>query len=142
MDNQLLGELGIWVRWDFTATSWHPDALAKPTASTTDSGARSVSTSFADGRTLGVEFDELPGLVGSSIFTSVLGPTDGAGMALGTGARRSLGSNEHGVNSSSYCGTYSTTLDAQILAFLGTFSLHLLKFSELLDMGRSPVDPR
>ena len=96
MDNQLRGELGIWVRWDFTATSWHPDALAKPTASTTDSGARSVSTSFAGGKTLYVEIDEFPWLVGPSTSTSVLGPTDEAGIAFGTGARRSLGSNEQG----------------------------------------------
>ena len=110
-------------------------ALAKPTASSTESSARSVSTSFADGKTRGVEFDELPGLLGSSISTSVLCPKDEAGIAFGTGARRSLGSNEHGVSSSSYCGTYSTTLDAQILAFLGTFSLHLLTFSGAIRYG-------
>ena len=79
--------------------------------------------------------DELPGLLGSSNSTSVLGPTDEAGIAFGMGARRSLGSNEHGVNSSSYCGTYSTTLDAQILAFLGTFSLHLLMFPGAIRYG-------
>ena len=88
-----------------TTTILDPDALAKPTASSTESGARSVSTSFAGGKTLPVGIDELPGLLGSSHSTSVLGPTDEAGIAFGTGARRSLGSNEYGVSSSSYCGT-------------------------------------
>ena len=118
-----------------TTTILDPDALAKPIASSTESGARSVSTSFADGKTLYVGIDELPWLVGSSTSTSVLGPTDEAGIAIGTGARRSLGSNEYGVSSSSCCGTYSTTLDAQIFAFLGTFSLHLLTFSEAIRYG-------
>ena len=88
-----------------------------PSASATD-GAASSSRIEPDGYAARASSSESGGPSG--------GPDGYAGIAVGVGVNLVPWENSIGLISSSYCGTYSTTLEAQIRAFLGILSLHRL----------------